>query len=109
VTLQIILVFPLMLTRSKTFIWDHVSVFDKYLHWPYVSMSVKIIIYIYCNRISVRVKIFGHVSVNHLHLYWIYTPYIWLLTHACTTLVRTQFGTFHDPLITKLHNLQVCK
>jgi len=35
VTLQIILVFTL--ARPKTFTRDHVSVFDKYLHWPHVS------------------------------------------------------------------------
>jgi hypothetical protein len=41
VTLQIILVLTLTVTRSKTFTQDHVSVFDKYLHWPSVSVSVK--------------------------------------------------------------------
>jgi len=35
VTLQIILVFTL--THPKTFAQGHVSVFDKYLHWPRVS------------------------------------------------------------------------
>jgi hypothetical protein len=42
VTLQIILV--LTLTCSKTFTQDRV--FDKYLHWPCVSVSVKKIKYI---------------------------------------------------------------
>ncbi len=37
VTLQIILVFTLRLTHLKTFTQGHVSVFDKYLHWPCVS------------------------------------------------------------------------
>jgi hypothetical protein len=32
VTLQIILIFTLTLTCPKKFTWDHVSVFDKYLH-----------------------------------------------------------------------------
>jgi len=39
VTLQIILVFTLILTCSKTFTQDRVSVFDKYLHWPCVSVK----------------------------------------------------------------------
>jgi len=34
-------------------------------------------------------KNFGHVSVNDLHLHWIYTLYIQLLTLTCTTLVWT--------------------
>jgi hypothetical protein len=46
VTLQIILVFTLTLMRSKTFTQDRVSVFDKYLHWPCVSVSVKKKMYI---------------------------------------------------------------
>jgi hypothetical protein len=37
VTLHIILVFTL---RPKTFTWGCVSVFDKYLHWPRVSVYV---------------------------------------------------------------------
>jgi hypothetical protein len=40
VTLQIILIFTLTLTHPKTFTYGCVSVFDKYLHWPYVSVSV---------------------------------------------------------------------
>ncbi len=47
--LQIILV----LTRPKTFTQGHGNVFDKYLHWPQVSVKT---IYIHCNRISVSVK-----------------------------------------------------
>jgi hypothetical protein len=46
VTLQTILVFALTLMRSKTFKGDRVIVFDKYLHWPSVSVSVKKKIYI---------------------------------------------------------------
>jgi hypothetical protein len=37
VTLQIILAFTL--TCPKTFTQDPVSVFDKYLHWPCVSVK----------------------------------------------------------------------
>jgi len=37
VTLQIILVFTL--TCPKTFTWGCVSAFDKYLHWPRVSVK----------------------------------------------------------------------
>ncbi len=47
-------------------------------------------IYIHCNRISV-IKV-GRVNVNDLHLLWIYTPYIWLLTLTHTTLVQTNVG-----------------
>jgi hypothetical protein len=54
VTLQIILVFTL--TRPKTFTQGCVSVFDKYLHWPRVSVKK---LYIHNNRISV--------GVNNLH------------------------------------------
>ncbi len=36
-TLQTILVFTL--TRPKTFTRGWVSVFDKYLHWPHVSVK----------------------------------------------------------------------
>jgi hypothetical protein len=35
------MVYTLTLTCSKTFTWGHVSVFDKYLHWPHVNASVK--------------------------------------------------------------------
>ncbi len=42
VTLQIILAF--IITCPITFTQDRVSVFDKYLHWPCVSVKV---IYIY--------------------------------------------------------------
>jgi hypothetical protein len=87
VTLQTILVFTLTLTRSKTFKLDRVSVFDKYLHWPSVSVSVKNIYTLQQDKC--KCKKFGHVSVNDLHLHWIYTPYIWLLTCTCATLVRT--------------------
>jgi hypothetical protein len=44
VTLQTILVFTL--TCSKTLTWDCGSVFDKYLQWPCVSVSLKKIKYI---------------------------------------------------------------
>jgi hypothetical protein len=37
VTSQIILVFTL--THPKAFTWGHVSVCDKYLHWPCVSVK----------------------------------------------------------------------
>jgi hypothetical protein len=69
-TLQIILVFTL--TLPKTFTRGCVSVCDKYLHGPHVSV----------------IK-FGRVSANDLHLHWIYTPNIWLLTLTRTTLVTT--------------------
>jgi hypothetical protein len=36
VTLGITLVYTL--TRPKTFTHDHVSVFDKYLHWPHLNI-----------------------------------------------------------------------
>jgi hypothetical protein len=36
VTLQIILV----VTHPKTFTWGRVSVCDKYLHWPRVSVKI---------------------------------------------------------------------
>jgi hypothetical protein len=46
VTLRIILV--LTLTHPITFTQGHVSVFDKYLHWPCVSVkNIYICIYIY--------------------------------------------------------------
>jgi hypothetical protein len=51
VTLQIILAF--IITCPITFTQDRVSVFDKYLHWPCVSVKV---IYIHCNKISVNIK-----------------------------------------------------
>jgi hypothetical protein len=41
VTLQIILVFTLIFTRPKTFTRGRVSVRDKYLHWPHVSVKKK--------------------------------------------------------------------
>jgi len=44
VTLRILLVFTL--THTKTFIGGRVNVFDKYLHWPCVSVK-KLYIYIY--------------------------------------------------------------
>jgi hypothetical protein len=44
-TLQIILAFTL--TCPKTFTQDRVSVFDKYLHWPCVSVKVIYLPYIY--------------------------------------------------------------
>jgi hypothetical protein len=34
-----------------------------------------------------KCKTFGHVSVNDLHLQWIYMSYILLLIFTCTTLV----------------------
>jgi hypothetical protein len=49
VTLQVLLVFTL--TRPKTFTLGHVSVFDKYLHWPRVSVKKK---QKHCNWISVK-------------------------------------------------------
>jgi hypothetical protein len=79
-TLQITLVFTLTLTCPKTFTRGHVSVFDKYLHWPCVSVFKK---KIHFNRIS-KCKRFECVSVNRLHLHWIYT-----LTLTHTTLVKT--------------------
>ncbi len=78
VTLQMILVFTL--THPKTFTKGHVSVCDKYLHWPHVSVKN---IYIPSNRISV--------SVNDLHLYWIHTSYVWLLTLTRKTLIHKCF------------------
>ncbi len=51
VTLQIILVFTL--TRPQTFTQGGVSVFDKYLHWPHVSVKN---LYIHYNRIRVSVN-----------------------------------------------------
>jgi hypothetical protein len=77
VTLQIILGFTL--TLPKTFTQGRVSVCDKYLHWPCISV---IKIYIHCKRISLSVIKFGRVSVHDLHLHWICTSYIWLLTRT---------------------------
>ncbi len=57
-TLQIILVFTL--TRPKTFTQGHVSILDKYLCCPLC-----------------KCKKFGHVSVNDLHLHWIYMSCIY--------------------------------
>jgi hypothetical protein len=39
VTLQISLVFTL--TCPKTFTWSHVSIFDRYLHWPLCKYKCK--------------------------------------------------------------------
>jgi hypothetical protein len=64
-----------------------VSVFDKYLHWPSVSVSVKKKNTLQQDKC--RCKKIEHVTVSDLHLYWIYTTYIWLLTRTCITLVRT--------------------
>jgi hypothetical protein len=44
-----------------------VSVRDKYLHWPHVSV----------------IK-FGRVSANDLHLHWIYMRYIWMAIDTYT-------------------------
>jgi hypothetical protein len=78
VTLQIILVFTL--TCPKTLTQPCVSVFDKNLHWPCVSGK-----YIYTlQQVKCKCK-----KLRHLHLYRIYTPYIWLLTLTRTTLVET--------------------
>jgi hypothetical protein len=66
VTLQIILVFTHTFTRPKTFTQGHVSVFDKYLHWPPVNVSVKIHIYT-LQQDKCKCKKFGCVSVNDLH------------------------------------------
>ncbi len=41
------------LTHPKTFTHDCVSVFDKYLHWPHVSVSVSVKKIIHKNNISV--------------------------------------------------------
>jgi len=49
---------------------------------------------IYYNKISVNVINFGCVSVNDLHLHKMYTPYIWLLTFTCTTLLYFSVGWF---------------
>jgi hypothetical protein len=46
VTLQIILVVTLTLTCPKSFTHGYVSVCDKYLHWPHVTVSEKIYIYV---------------------------------------------------------------
>ncbi len=81
VTLQIILLFTP--TRLRNIYTGHVSVFDKYLHWP--RLSVKIIYTLQQDKC--KCKKIGCVSVNDLHLHWICTPYIWLLTLTRTTLV----------------------
>jgi hypothetical protein len=56
----------------------YVNVFDKYLHWPCVSVNK-----IYTQQ-QYNCKKFKCVSVNHLHLHEIYMPYIQLLTCAHT-------------------------
>jgi len=61
----------------KTVTWGCVGVFDKYLHWPCVSVKK----YIYTlQQDKCKCKKIGCVTVNDLHLHKIYTPYIWLLT-----------------------------
>ncbi len=44
VILHIILIFTLILTCPKTFMWGHVSVFDKCLHWSCVNIEKHIYI-----------------------------------------------------------------
>jgi hypothetical protein len=81
-TLQIILVF--------TFTGSRVSVCDKYLHWPRVSVKI----YIYTLRQDkCKCKKIWCVS-DDLHLHWIYTPYIWLLTLTHTTLLFSYIPTY---------------
>jgi hypothetical protein len=82
VTLQIILVFTL--THLKTVTRGCVSICDKYLHWPRVSVRKNIYT---LQQDKCKCKKVGRVTVNDLHLHWIYTSYIQLLTHTCTTLV----------------------
>jgi hypothetical protein len=83
VTLQIILVFTLTFTCTSC-----VSVFDKYLHWPSISVNI----YIYTlQQDKCKCKKFGHVGVNDLHLHWIYTPYIQLLTFTHTTMLWSRY------------------
>ncbi len=78
-TLQIILVFTL--TCPKTFTrGHHVSVFDKYLHWPCVRVFFKKTLQ--PNRC--KCKKIGHVSVNDLHLHGMYMPYIRRYQHLHT-------------------------
>jgi hypothetical protein len=81
VTLQIILVFTV--AHPKTFTLGHVSVFDKYLHWPHISVSVKkkTLQQDKCNH-----KRFGH---DDLPLHEIHMLYVQLLTLTHTTLVST--------------------
>jgi hypothetical protein len=88
VIVQIILVFTL--TLPKTLTQGHVSVCDKYFTLASCKCIEK---YRHCNRISVSMIKFGRVIVNDLHLHWIYTPYIWLMTLTRTTLlVQTNVG-----------------
>ncbi len=62
-TLQIILVFTL--TPPKTFTRGHVSLFDKYLHWPHVNLKQ-----IYTlQQDKCKCKKIGRVRVNDLHLH----------------------------------------
>jgi hypothetical protein len=65
VTLQIILVFTLRLTHLKTSTQGCVSEFDKYLHWPCVSVKKNIYT---LQQDKCKCKIIGHVSVNDLTL-----------------------------------------
>jgi hypothetical protein len=67
-----------------------VSVCDKFLHWPPVSVRKNIYT---LQQDKCKCKKLGHVSVNDLHLRWIYTPYIRLWTLRSTTLVSTLKGT----------------
>jgi len=53
-----------------------VSVCDKYLHWPRVSVRKKIYT---LQQDKCKCKKFGHLSVNDLHLHWIYRSYVRLL------------------------------
>ncbi len=80
VTLQIILVFILTLHAPK-YLHGRVSVFDKYLNWPRVSVYI----YIYTlQQDKCKCKTIG------CDFHWIYMPYIQLLTLTCTTLLHTQ-------------------
>jgi hypothetical protein len=57
---------------------------SNHLHWLHVSVNI----YIYTlQEDKCKCKKIGHVTVNDLHLHWIYALYIWLLTRTCTTLV----------------------
>jgi hypothetical protein len=71
----------------KTITWGCVGVFDEYLHWPCVSVKI----YIYTlQQDKSKCKKIECVTVNDLHLHEVYTPYIWLLTLTCTSLVETR-------------------
>ncbi len=82
VTLWMTLVYTF--TCPKIFTQGRVSVFDKYLHWPCVSVK-KLYTCQQCKRNK-----FEHLRVNNLHFTWdLYAIYISLLTLTCTTLMVT--------------------